>query len=65
MASGLSLDERNALVRQWFWTYLGRPPSAKEQAMRAQQIDDSGLDLTLAAITDSPEHAAFRKKRGW
>ena len=64
MAS-LSLDERNAIVRGWFWLYLGRPPSGKEQADRAAQIADKGLDLTLAAITDSPEHAAFRKKRGW
>jgi hypothetical protein len=60
----LSLDERNATIRKWFWDYLGRPPSAQEQAMRAQQIVDKGLDLTLAAITDSPEAAAYRKRRG-
>ena len=61
----LTQDERNALVRRWFWEYLGRAPSVQEQAMRAQQIVDKGLDLTLAAITDSEEHDRFRKKRGW
>ena len=61
----LTLDERNAVVRGWFWLYLGRPPSAKEQSERAAQIATAGLDITLAGITDSPEHAAFRKKRGF
>lgn len=61
----MTLDERNAVVRGWFWMHLGRPPSAQEQAMRAQQIVDQGLDLVLAALTDSDEAKAFRKKRGW
>lgn len=61
----LTSDDRNYLVRKLFWDYLGRGPSAQEQAFRADQIRTSGLDLTFAAIVDSGEAQAFRKKRGW
>lgn len=61
----LTADDRNAIVRKWFWEYLGRGPSATEQAFRAQQIASNGLDLTLAAIVDSSEAKTFRTKRGW
>lgn len=58
-------DERNAVVRKWFWEYLGRGPTAQEQTFRAAQIRDQGLDLTLAALVDSAEAKALRTKRGW
>lgn len=61
----LTADERNAVIRKWFWEYLGRGPKPEEQAFRAQQIASNGLDLTLAAIVDSAEARAFRTKRGW
>ena len=61
----LSLDERNAVVRGWFWMHLGRGPSADELKFRSDQIAASGLDHVLAALTDSPEAQAFRKRRGW
>jgi hypothetical protein len=61
----LTADERNALVRRWFWDYLGRGPKREEQIFRAEQIRANGLDLTLAAIVDSEEARLFRQKRGW
>ena len=61
----LTPDDRNAMVRKWFWDYLGRGPSAQEQAMRAEQIRTQGVDLTFAAIVDSGEAKKFRAKRGW
>lgn len=64
MAS-LDADERNAIIRGWFWMHLGRGPSADELAMRSQQMVDKGLDHVLAALTDSPEAQAYRKKRGF
>lgn len=61
----LTLDDRNFIVRKLFWDYLGRAPKPEEQATRAEQIRTSGLDLTYAAIVDSPEAKAFRTRRGW
>lgn len=61
----LSDDERNAVVRGWVWTYWGRPPTGAEQKQFADIILAKGLDLALAAVTDHPDHAKFRAKRGW
>lgn len=61
----LGPDARNYLVRKWFLHELGREPKPAEQADRSEQIVTAGLDLTFAAIVDSPEAQAFRKRRGW
>lgn len=61
----LSPDERNAIVRGWVWTYWGQPPTAQEQKTYADLIQSKGLDLALAAVTDHPNHAKFRAKRGF
>jgi hypothetical protein len=61
----LTADDRNFLARKLFTDYLGRGPSASEQAFRAEQIRTQGLDLTFAALYDSQEAKNFRSRRGW
>lgn len=61
---GLSADVRNYLVRRWYLTELGEPPTGKEQAFHAQVIADKGVDVAYAGIYDSPQAQQHRKKTG-
>jgi hypothetical protein len=55
-------DARRALVRQWFWQYLGRGPNtSEEQALHVWVFGTKGADVCLAGIVDSTEAAARRK----
>lgn len=61
----LSEDERKSIVRGWFWMHLGRGPKDDELKFRSDQMASAGLDHVLAALTESPEAQAYRKRRGW
>ncbi len=59
-------DARRALIRQWFWAYLGRGfKDAGEQNWHLENFKGKGADIALAIISDSTEAQAFRTKRGW
>lgn len=59
-------DARKAIIRDWFWEYLGRGPnSVEERDLHLWVFSTSGADACLAGITDSKEARDFRAKRGW
>ena len=64
MPADLSIGTRNYLVRKWFIDELGRVPKPEEQAFRAEQIRANGVDAVFAALYDSAEGKAYRKKVG-
>lgn len=61
----LDVTEQKAYVRDKCWTYWGRVLTVDEQRFLVAIYDKQGADACLAAITDNPEHAKFRAKRGW
>lgn len=64
MSAEMSEGTRNYLARKFFMDELGRVPKPAEQAFRAEQIRTSGVDAVFAALYDSAEAKAHRKRVG-
>lgn len=60
----LSLDVRLYLVRRWYLTELGRPPTTGDQAFHAEIISSKGVDAAYAGIYDSPDARKYRDRVG-
>lgn len=59
-------DAQHAMIREWFWRYLGRGlNSMSELEMHTLVFARDGADPCLSGITDSPEASWFRERRGW
>lgn len=61
----LTQDTREHLAYKWYCELLGRKPTKDERLARAKEIDERGVTYVYAAIYESDEAAAFRKRRGW